>query len=100
MLVERKGVFAAAVEGIKAAKRAGFQVCTNTTLYKNTTSDEVAVLFGFLSELGVDGMMISPAYGYDAVVKQSAGRHRAVHDPRRGPRLVPSAPRTCCGSST
>ena len=71
-LVERKGVFAAAVEGIKAAKRAGFQVCTNTTLYTNTQLDEVAVLFGFLSELGVDGMMISPAYGYDAVVNPSA----------------------------
>ena len=73
LLVERKGVFAAAVEGIKEAKRAGFQVCTNTTLYKSTNLDEVAVLFGFLSELGVDGMMISPAYGYDAVLKQSGG---------------------------
>jgi hopanoid biosynthesis associated radical SAM protein HpnH len=70
-LVERTGVFVAAVEGIKAAKRAGFQVCTNTTLYKNTNIDEVAVLLAFLTELKVDGMMISPAYGYDAVMKQS-----------------------------
>ena len=31
MAVEREGVFDAAVEGIKAAKEAGFLVCTNTT---------------------------------------------------------------------
>jgi hopanoid biosynthesis associated radical SAM protein HpnH len=66
-LVERPGVFAAAVAGIRAAKQAGFQVTTNTTLYKTTDVDEIAVLFGYLSELGVDGMMISPAYGYQAV---------------------------------
>ena len=28
---------------------------------------EIAVLFAFLTELGVDGFMISPAYGYEAV---------------------------------
>src|SRR5713226_4306265 len=34
--VEREGVFRAAVEGIKAAKKAGFLVCTNTTIYNET----------------------------------------------------------------
>src|SRR5262245_12601792 len=34
--VERAGVFQAAVEGIVAAKQAGFRVCTNTTIYKET----------------------------------------------------------------
>jgi hopanoid biosynthesis associated radical SAM protein HpnH len=69
-LVERQGVFAKAIEGIQAAKRAGFQVCSNTTLYKDTDMNEIAVLFGYLTELGVDGMMISPAYGYEAVCSQ------------------------------
>jgi hopanoid biosynthesis associated radical SAM protein HpnH len=67
--VEREGVFQEAVEGIKAAKQAGFLVCTNTTIYKETDMHEIAVLFAYLTELGVDGFMLSPAYGYDAVQK-------------------------------
>jgi hopanoid biosynthesis associated radical SAM protein HpnH len=67
LMVERKGVFAAAVEGIKAAKKAGFMVCTNTTVYKETDMAEIDALYGYLTELGVDGFMLSPAYGYAAV---------------------------------
>ena len=44
-------------------------VCTNTTIYKDTDMHEIAVLFAYLAELGIDGMMISPAYGYEAVVQ-------------------------------
>jgi hopanoid biosynthesis associated radical SAM protein HpnH len=68
-LVQREGVFSAAIRGIQAAKKAGFMVCTNTTIYKDTEMHEIAVLFAYLTELGIDGMMISPAYGYDAVVQ-------------------------------
>src|SRR5688572_18270357 len=39
--VERAGVFRAAVEGILAAKKAGFLVCTNTTIYKETDLGEI-----------------------------------------------------------
>lgn len=67
MCVERKGVFKEAVEGIKAAKAAGFQVCTNTTIYKQTDLNEIAALFEYLKSLGVDGHMVSPAYSYLAV---------------------------------
>ena len=66
-MVGREGVFAAAVKGIVAAKAAGFQVCTNTTVYRDTDIREIAVLFGYLEEMGVDGLMISPAFGYAAV---------------------------------
>jgi hopanoid biosynthesis associated radical SAM protein HpnH len=69
LAVEREGVFQEAVEGIKAAKQAGFLVCTNTTIYKETDMNEIAVLYAYLTELGVDGFMLSPAYGYDAVQK-------------------------------
>ena len=65
--VERKGVFKQAVEGIVAAKKAGFLVCTNTTVYKETDMAEIDALFGYLTKLGVDGFMLSPAYGYEAV---------------------------------
>jgi len=63
----REGVFAAAVAGIRAAKAAGFGVCTNTTLYKQTDLDELVVLLEYLTQLGVEGLMISPAYSYQAV---------------------------------
>lgn len=67
LAVEREGVFKAAVEGIVAAKRAGFLVCTNTTIYKETNLDEIDQLFAYLTKLNVDGFMLSPAYGYTAV---------------------------------
>ena len=72
----RAGVFAQATDGIRAAKAAGFRVCTNTTVYKTTDADEIAVLFEYLTQLGVDEMMISPAYGYQAV--QSSGGDEAA----------------------
>jgi hopanoid biosynthesis associated radical SAM protein HpnH len=67
MAVERPGVFREAIEGIKAAKAAGFLVCSNTTIYKQTDVGEIAELFGYLQSLHVDGFMISPAYSYAAV---------------------------------
>jgi hopanoid biosynthesis associated radical SAM protein HpnH len=65
--VERQGVFAEAIEGIKAAKKAGFMVCTNTTVFQETDMGELDLLFGYLTKLGVDGFMLSPGYGYQAV---------------------------------
>lgn len=65
--VERDGVFDAAVAGIKAAKQAGFLVCTNTTVFKDTDVNELDALYTYLTKLGVDGFMLSPAYGYAAV---------------------------------
>jgi hopanoid biosynthesis associated radical SAM protein HpnH len=65
--VERVGVFRAAIEGIKAAKAAGFLVCTNTTIYRETDMDEIDALLGYLTRLGVDGFLLAPAYGYAAV---------------------------------
>ncbi len=67
MCVEREGVFREAVEGVKAAKAAGFFVCSNTTIYRETDLQEIAELFEFLYHLGVDGYMLSPAYSYAAV---------------------------------
>jgi hopanoid biosynthesis associated radical SAM protein HpnH len=73
LMVERKGVFRAAVEGIRAAKKAGFLVCTNTTVYKETDMAEIDALYAYLTELGVDGFMLSPAYGYAAVCSTNPG---------------------------
>ena len=66
-LAQRDGVFAAAIRGILDAKVAGFTVSTDTTIYKDTDLHEIAVLFDYLYELGVDGFMLSPAFGYPSV---------------------------------
>jgi hopanoid biosynthesis associated radical SAM protein HpnH len=65
--VEREGVFDAAIDGVKAAKEAGFLVCTNTTVFQETEMAELDELFAYLTTLGVDGFIISPAYSYAAV---------------------------------
>jgi hopanoid biosynthesis associated radical SAM protein HpnH len=76
-LVERQGTFAAAVAGIKAAVAGGFQVTTNTTIYRETDMNEVGVLWAYLTELGVGGFMVSPAYAYGAVsAAKPAGAER------------------------
>ncbi len=65
--VEREGVFDEAIEGIKIAKAAGFMVCTNTTVYKETDMNELVELYDYLQQFDVDGHQLSPAYGYSAV---------------------------------
>lgn len=67
LCVEREGVFREAIEGIRAAKSAGFKVSTNTTIYRETDMREIEALFEYLEPLHLDGHMISPAYGYSAV---------------------------------
>ncbi|HTT63755.1 MAG TPA: adenosyl-hopene transferase HpnH [Bryobacteraceae bacterium] len=67
LCVEREGVFREAIEGIKAAKAAGFMVCTNTTIYKETDMREIEALFAYLEQFHLDGHQLAPAYGYSAV---------------------------------
>ena len=66
LIVEREGVFKECIAAIRMAKILGYQVATNTTVYKETDMGEVASLFDYLSWLGVDGHTISPGYDYDA----------------------------------
>ena len=74
LIVEREGVFKEAVEAIKMAKFLGFQVATNTTVYRETDVQEIEEMFRFFSWLGVDGHTISPGYDYDAAKKDMMQR--------------------------
>lgn len=70
-MVCREGVYQKAVKAIRAAKAAGFQVCTNTTIFNGEDPGELRGLFDMLThDLGVDGMMISPGYSYDKAPQQ------------------------------
>jgi len=69
--VEREGVFDKAVAAIRAAKDAGFRVTTNTTFFTHDSPKTVREVLDFLNdELGVDEMMISPAYAYEKAPDQ------------------------------
>jgi MoaA/NifB/PqqE/SkfB family radical SAM enzyme len=74
LIVEREGVFKECVEAIKMAKILGYQVATNTTVYKETDVREIEQMFEFFSWLGVDGHTISPGYDYDAAKKDMMTR--------------------------
>jgi MoaA/NifB/PqqE/SkfB family radical SAM enzyme len=74
LIVEREGVFKECVEAVRMAKILGYQVATNTTVYKETDMKEVEQMFEFFSSLEVDGHTISPGYDYDAAKKDMAKR--------------------------
>ncbi len=67
----RDGVFDKAVAAVGEAKRRGFRVTTNTTFFSDDTAETVRDVLDYLNdELGVDQMMISPAYAYEKAPDQ------------------------------
>ncbi|MBI1870076.1 MAG: adenosyl-hopene transferase HpnH [Chlamydiae bacterium] len=68
--VDRRGVFKQAMNAIEAAKKAGFRLTTNTTVFDGTDPQEMINLFDKLTESGVDGMMVSPGYAYEKAPDQ------------------------------
>ena len=74
LIVEREGVFKECVLAIKMAKILGYQVATNTTIYKETDMQEIERMFDYLSDLGVDGHTITPGYDYDAAKRDMIKR--------------------------
>jgi MoaA/NifB/PqqE/SkfB family radical SAM enzyme len=74
LIVEREGVFKECILAMRMAKILGYQVATNTTIYKETDMQEIEDMFKYLSHLGVDGHTISPGYEYDAAKKDMIKR--------------------------
>ncbi|MCL2304017.1 MAG: adenosyl-hopene transferase HpnH [Planctomycetaceae bacterium] len=70
-IVGQSGVFQKAIRGITAAKQAGFRVYTNTTLYKQTTVEQLIELAEILTPLKIDGIMLAPGFGYESVGNES-----------------------------
>lgn len=64
--VGREGVFQVAFGALEAALRSGFRVTTNTTIYKGSDVEDLHKLFGLLTEMGVEGLMVSPGYSFEA----------------------------------
>jgi hypothetical protein len=57
----REGAFRHAIDAIRSAKLAGFLVCAQLMLHPGTEQAELAPLYRALSELDLDGFLISPA---------------------------------------
>lgn len=66
----REGVYDVAIAAIKTAIAAGFRVTTNTTLFNNADPERTRELFDTLTDLGVEGMMVSPGYAYEKAPDQ------------------------------
>ncbi|MDD3587803.1 MAG: adenosyl-hopene transferase HpnH, partial [Thermoguttaceae bacterium] len=63
----KSGLFEQAMAGLSAAKKAGLAVYTNTTVYRQTTLELLIELGEALRKVPIDGMMISPAFGFESV---------------------------------
>ena len=74
LIVEREGVFKECILAMRMAKILGYQVATNTTIYKETEMEEIEGMFAYLGTLGIDGHTISPGYDYDAAKKDMFAR--------------------------
>lgn len=66
----RDGVYDVAVEAIREAIARGFRVTTNTTVFTNSTPESTAGFFDMLTEMGVEGMMVSPGFAYEKAPDQ------------------------------
>lgn len=63
--VQRDGVYKIAVEAIQEAKKRGFRVTTNTTIFEGHSAEALHEFFDQATALKVDGMTISPGYSYE-----------------------------------
>jgi hopanoid biosynthesis associated radical SAM protein HpnH len=69
--VDKEGVFDEAMAAIRFLKDKGFRVTTNSTFFNTDTPQTVIDVLTFLNdEVGVDDMMISPAYAYEKAPDQ------------------------------
>ncbi|RQR61043.1 adenosyl-hopene transferase HpnH [Burkholderia sp. Bp9002] len=68
--VSQEGVYEKAVAAIKEAKRRGFRVNINCTLFNDAIPERVAKFFDTLKPIGVDGITVSPGYAYERAPDQ------------------------------
>ena len=76
--VNQVGTFKRAVAGIREARRRGFRVNVNCTLFDQASPDSVAAFFDFCAnEIDIEGMTVSPGYAYERAPDQEHFLNRA-----------------------
>jgi hopanoid biosynthesis associated radical SAM protein HpnH len=73
----RPGLFLEALDGIKAAKNAGFFVVVTSTIYPETDISDLARLYEQLHALHVDGYILQPHYPSEKLCRNGSARFRA-----------------------
>jgi hopanoid biosynthesis associated radical SAM protein HpnH len=73
------GVFDKAVAMIREAKRLGYHVMTNTTVFRDTEVGEVRALCELTKSLGVDGMLVAPGYQYESLQSDMFLTREEIH---------------------
>jgi hopanoid biosynthesis associated radical SAM protein HpnH len=69
-MVCQEGVFDRAVEAIRLALGRGFRVTINCTLFNGESPERVAEFFDFATQLGVEGVTVSPGFSYERAPRQ------------------------------
>ncbi len=69
--VSQEGTYDRAVAAIKEAKRRGFRVSINCTLFDGAQAERVGKFFDDVMAMGVDGIMTSPGYAYERAPDQA-----------------------------
>ena len=77
-IVCRQGVFDLAVDAIKEARKRGFRVTINSTLYEGVSAQEAAEFFDFAMGLGIEGITIAPGFSYERASHQEVFLHRTA----------------------
>jgi len=76
----KPGQFAEALDGVKAAKNAGFFVVVTSTVCPDTNVRDLAALYEKLHGMHVDGYMLAPVYLPGKVCRDSSAKfHAAMH---------------------
>ncbi len=72
------GVYDRAVSALKTAKAKGFRVTINCTLFNDADAERVSAFFDTVTELGVDGISVSPGYAYERAPDQKHFLNRSA----------------------
>ena len=76
----REGVFDIAIRMIKEAKKRGYFVFINTTVFKETEVSEVEEMCRMVEQLKTDGILVSPGYEYESVEKDVFLTKDQIHE--------------------
>ncbi|MBN2329108.1 MAG: adenosyl-hopene transferase HpnH [Candidatus Omnitrophica bacterium] len=74
--VNKPGVFKKVNAVLQEAKKRGYRVATNTTLFSGSNPQEIINMMEYLQEIGVDGMLISGAYPQEGVKGEASFKER------------------------
>ena len=73
---QKTGLFAEAIDGIKAAKNAGFLVLANSTIHPDTDVGDLAELYERLHAMHLDGYLLLPHYPTERLCREGSARFR------------------------